>query len=186
VEHNRALTTEAQPAVSAPPAAVADAVYTIAAADYDLDQWSAAADTIAPALAPISPVEILAAAVHPPPGPEYLTPWDWRFRVQVGATVLAARRAPDAFATLCALINGPVDWTTTAGIVALLDLARRGRVDANAAASELLRAARLPITPIWFGCGFVPALLALLDVPGLDNAMYAFAAGALQKVSDES
>lgn len=104
--------------------------------------------------------------------------------MQVAAALAVARvdTAPPPSPTLEALLAGPVDWTTTAAIIALLDSSFRNKATALAVASILLRASRRKVSPIWFSCGLLPSLLALLEIPGLPGEVYATARDALDRL----
>jgi hypothetical protein len=169
--------TTAYPAVDEPPSLVKQFVADIAARPYTLARWSEVALDIARALAGIGSVQIAAAMVHPPPAPVTMALGDWRFRVQVATALLVTRveefGGTSSRAFLQHFLHGPVDWVTSAAIVAYLDIARRHPADAVSIAEELLHLAARPPSPIWFSCGAYPAMLAVTDIPGLDESVYA-------------
>ena len=185
------LTTAAVPGLPPPPAALLEAVSTIAATHYDLLAWgSAAAEVSTSLVAETQPELLVAVMVHPPRGPEPISPWDWRFRVQVAAALVASRLGPRAPTSkvplvLDALVHGPVDWTTSAAIIALLEIAVRDPKDAPAVASFLQSTARRPMSPIWWMCGLQPSLSALLDIPGLPESVYDDARAQLREADGD-
>ena len=116
-------------AVSAPSQRILDAVAVIASRPYHLKTWLADAAEVAPQFGPGRVLDILAAMVHPPPLPRRFTPWEWVQRIQIAAALLVAKveskwqgsRRRQGLFDLC---NGPLDWTTVAGILALATLAQ--------------------------------------------------------------
>jgi tetratricopeptide (TPR) repeat protein len=114
-------------AVSAPPPRVSDAVAVIASRPYHLKTWLSDAAGVASQFGPGKVRDILAVMVHPPPLPRKFTPWEWVQRVQIAAAVMIAKiesgwegsKRRQALFDIC---NGPLDWTTVAGILALAAL----------------------------------------------------------------
>jgi tetratricopeptide (TPR) repeat protein len=116
------------PALPPPDPEVARRIAVMATAPYHLPRWKAAATRIAAALNEGQEVHVLAAAVQPPEAPPSCVPWMWVRHVQLAAAlVLAARSHGDAgsagWEALERMARGPADWSTSAGIVALTDLA---------------------------------------------------------------
>jgi hypothetical protein len=164
--------TEASPGVPPPDARVVALVESIATRTYDLESWSnAARDGAAGLAANVTASDCLAAMVHPPSGPPGILPWDFRFRVQVAAALVAAhleeRRDGPPFAVLFDAIDGPLDWACTAAIVALLDRARRIPSEGREVAKYLLDLVHRPMSPIAFMSVAFPAVVACRDIPGL-------------------
>src|SRR5262249_22510990 len=98
---------------------------------YLLSSWSRAAARAAKSLRPENLPEVIAAMVHPALGPSYLRAWDWYFRVEVAAALIAAHLGSEPWAdsprrrALEDVLDGPIDWATTAAVIALLDVALR-------------------------------------------------------------
>mgnify|MGYP001244610871 CR=1 FL=1 len=132
------------PNVPPPNESISDAVSTIARTGFHLPEWKAAARDTAQTLGgSANMVRSLAALmVNPPPKPEGFTEWDWIFAVQVAAALVIAQSSREwdhpvekrglfgrsstpapRKAALYALLNGAMDWTTTAAILALTEIA---------------------------------------------------------------
>jgi tetratricopeptide (TPR) repeat protein len=111
-------------ALTAPPTWAEETVTRIAAAPYRLKNWLEMAAEVAPALGPQRVRDILAVMVHPPAGPTELAPWMWVQRVQIAAMLVVAKlerswKGSVRRKALFDIANGPVDWTTSAAILAL-------------------------------------------------------------------
>lgn len=164
------------PTADAPPASVTRSVICIARTEYQLRSWSqlAASET---ARLRASPQQALAVMVHPPsPEPEESL-WDWRFRIQVAAALLAAhlaeRSGHDAVAVLSEIVDGPIDWTTSAALIALLDVALRRPERRRDIAALFFDVLKRPPNPAWFmNCGH-PAAIACRRIPDLPDGVYA-------------
>jgi tetratricopeptide (TPR) repeat protein len=119
--------TRPAPALTEPPQRMADAVAVIASRPYHLKTWLADAAGVAQQFGPGKVRDILSVMVHPPPVPRKFTPWEWVQRVQIAAALLVAKvetkwegsKRRQALFDLC---NGPLDWTTVAGILTLATL----------------------------------------------------------------
>jgi tetratricopeptide (TPR) repeat protein len=168
--------TEARPAVAAPPAEVAAALAALAREPYRLERWWEQAGALGAAQASRAEA-VLACMVHPPPHPDELTPWDWMFRVQVAAALVIAR-LPGAWPgqrreLLFSLALGPTDWTSTAALIALTELAVRepeARGDIKTLVADLLG---VPSSPIRFMCIESPLAHLLPRIPDLPPAVLA-------------
>jgi hypothetical protein len=99
-------------------------VAQLAMAPYKLAHWREWSREIARGLAGTPVEQILAVMVHPGPPPPGIRPWSWLYRLQVAAALVVAgldagwqgsvrRRA------LLSLVNGPVDWSINAALIAL-------------------------------------------------------------------
>lgn len=169
-EESGELTERAHKAVGRPSATFVDLVARVAEYPYQLDVWSRAAATTAEQLAPSDLTNILAVAVFPPDGPRYIEPWDWYFRVQVAAALIASHLVESPWVdspgrhALEAVLSGPADWTNTAAIIALFDVARRDKVARPLVLKTLLRTARRPITPPVYQHAIMPAAFAILEL----------------------
>jgi ankyrin repeat protein len=170
-ERSGKLTIEAAPAVPKPPASVIELAASVAEVPYLLSTWSRAAAKAARRLPQERLREAMAVMVHPPPGPAYLEPWVWTFRVQVAAALVASFVGDEPWAesprrsALEAVLDGPADWTNTAAVIALLDVGRRDEVARPAVADALVRTARRPMNPAVYQHAIRPAARALLELP---------------------
>ena len=120
------------PGLEPPGNEVRDAVAALASLPYDPVAWSAHARTAREPLiqecgsAQSAARELLATMVYPPPapGPDGQAEWTWIRHVQFAAAMMIVR-IDDGWSEsvrrrgLIALVRGPVDWTTEAGIVML-------------------------------------------------------------------
>lgn len=103
---------------------VAAAVAAIAASDYRVDAWEAAARDVGRRLGAAYAHELLGVLVHPPAPPPEVPVVSWVFRVQIAAA-LALTGVDEGWEgssrrrLLLALALGPTDWITSAAIVAL-------------------------------------------------------------------
>jgi hypothetical protein len=166
----------AYPAVDPPPTPVADAVSRIARANYGLPEWSRSAVSEAAALgAPAT--SALAAMVHPPSPELNDLLWDWRFKVQVAAALMAAHLSEqsggDSVAVLSDVADGPIDWATSAALIGLLDVALRSTDRRHEIAAHFLSVLGRPPTPAWYMNGAHTAAVACRLVPDLPAGVYA-------------
>jgi hypothetical protein len=164
------------PAVNAPPIDVSDAVSRIARSTYRLQDWSQIAASQAGALG-VPASQALGVMVHPPAPESTETLWDWRFRIQVAAALLAAhlseQSGSDPLAVLSEIVDGPIDWTTSAALIALLDVALRKADRRREIAALFLNVLGRPPSPAWLmNCGFTAAVACRL-VPDLPDGVYA-------------
>jgi hypothetical protein len=161
------LGTEARPAIAPPTTRTLDAVARVAAIAYSRERWRAECRTLADEVSNVD--ELLAAMVHPPPSASR-QPWDWRFHVMTAAALalghLSVAGRMLGTHPLVVLLDGPVDWTTTAAVIALGDLALREPRFRAPLSRELESRLEQPITPVWHRCFVQPArwlLLRLMD-----------------------
>ena len=166
--------TEAKPAIPAPPSRVRSAFEKVLANEFSLDRWAITARELGRELQPISSCEILGAAIHPPPYPRNAWPWNCLFRSQVMSLLILAMADEDDYLTsskgrhVLDVLHGPVDWTTTAALVALTARTRHdGRCD-PALLAKFLDLLKRPMSPIWFMCVYRPIWQLLQHFPGLD------------------
>jgi tetratricopeptide (TPR) repeat protein len=131
-----------------PDATVQRELGLIAATPYRLDSWAARARILGEALGPTRVGDLLASMVHPPPLPDVrYDPPRWVQNVQVAAALAISYvdrgwEGSNARATLLALARGPVDWSVTAAIVALMWTAKhqpRSVIEIEALFAELRR-----------------------------------------------
>lgn len=127
----------ARRAVAAPHPDVGAAIANLAAPGYYLPVWWRKAGVVAQRLqcAGYSARDIASTMVFPVPVPEgaaleFRVTWRWVGAVQAAAAVILARfEESEAWAqsqrraTLLSIANGPTDWTTSAAIVALSEVA---------------------------------------------------------------
>jgi hypothetical protein len=119
----------AAPGLPAPPGEVAALVAGLASQRYEPWVNWAQASHVAARLGPAATADILAVMVHPPALPAGANALDWLPRVQLAAAMVAAQ-VDDGWegsrrrAALHALLLGPSDWATVAGIRALGWVAR--------------------------------------------------------------
>lgn len=147
--------------------ATAASAAALAQTPYALELWSARAAKDANQLSPASLVAVMAI---PPPGPRHLPPWHWAFRCQVAAALMLAHRASEGRLILLDVLDGPADWSNTAAVVALYDLARRdpsARPDVERALWATVR--RRPTAPS-FQHAIEPAAQALRELGVHDPA----------------
>ncbi|MCB9589693.1 MAG: tetratricopeptide repeat protein [Polyangiaceae bacterium] len=124
-------------ALPPPTADVEPQIAAIAYTPYELGAWWRLAKQQAQTLAPTNVSDLLACLVHiplpkPPDSSEYeliIQPHDWVQRVQIASCLLIANldegwQGSVRQAALESLLNGPVDWTTNAALVALAGIAR--------------------------------------------------------------
>jgi hypothetical protein len=159
--------TRARPALGAPDDVVAKAIAELASSPYGVEPWWGSAQTLGARLGPPAVESLLAVMVHPPPRPASVPPWDWRFGVQVAAALClasvdggwegSARREG-----LLSLLQGPVDWTAAAAVIALAEIARREEAPRSAIVGLLADEVLVPMSPIRFECIIEPAVPLLL------------------------
>jgi ankyrin repeat protein len=149
---------EPEPALEPPPDEVAAAVGAIARMPYLLRIWSEAARRVA-----LPAPEVAAVMVHPPEAPEYLEPWDWWFRVQVAAALVLSHTSEGRNA-LKDIADGPADWSNTAAILALYDLARRDETARPSIIEKLLEITRRTVHAPAYQHAIQPAAYALLEL----------------------
>lgn len=149
---------------------VVGTVAALAGSPFDVEAWWAEAGPAARALGPGAVRELLATMVHPPPAPSPgLAVLHWMPHVQTAAAMIVAQ-VDDGWEgsarkrALESLVLGPVDWTTTAGIVALAQLGCTEGVDVRPLLVE-----RLQNTPRAGYCCYLHALVCCaLRLPHLD------------------
>lgn len=130
------------PALPPPPAELAQRITTLARTRFRRATWWAAAGRDALALTPDDLPALLACIARPPLGPKDVRPHEWIVRVQLASAMVMAQLEPDEPWTesarrrgLFALLHGPMDWSTSAAIVALACLVE----DEHAIATEVHR-----------------------------------------------
>lgn len=169
---------DASPALPPPSAAMAAQVASIASRRYHVIEWTRLAQQAAPSLGVGAIEGLIGAMVHPIEGPAIMPPWDWTFRCQIAAALLLAfvdggwgesgrRRA------LRSLALGPTDWTTTAAIVAMTQLAHEEPAARDEIDAIFAQLASSKVTPIVHMCVHAPLAHCRLQLPDLDDAKLA-------------
>jgi ankyrin repeat protein len=164
------LADQGRPTMPHPDEDVAARVAAVAEHPYLLRIWSQAALHAAAGLTADALPEVLATMVHWVDGPGYLEIWDWRFRVQVAAALVASYLGDEPWdrsarqEALEDLAEGPADWTSTAAIIALVDVAKRDKGARPTAIATLHRCARRPYGPTLWQHVVEPASWALHDL----------------------
>jgi hypothetical protein len=161
----------ATPALEPPPEEIFEAVSSLARRPYEIAAWWDEAGSLVRSLPAPKPRELLAAMVHPPKRPEHLPPWEWIFRLQIAAAMVVAR-LDDAWPgprrdALFSLAQGPVDWTATAALVALSEVAVRDARPRGEIADLFFRLLELPKCPIRHMCLREPLSHLAGRIPGL-------------------
>lgn len=132
----------ASPALPEPSTQTAQAVGKIAETPFNIKSWSEAARELGKTLGEGKIEDVLRVMVHPPAAPEGVVAWDWIQRVQIAAALTIAYTSADweraipkkglfskssepspRHAALYGLLFGIGDWTTTAAIIALTQIA---------------------------------------------------------------
>lgn len=120
---------EVRQAIGPPATPVGDAVSALARSPYHLRGWWEAARLLGARLGPRAVEDLLSAMVHPPPvPPEGLDPVEWVYRNQLAAALALAHvdggwEGSCRREALLSLVDGPLDWTTDAALIALRELA---------------------------------------------------------------
>lgn len=170
------LQAHARPALAPPRAEVAGAIAEIASTRYEASKWSKGARELARRFGEGAVKDVLGTMVHPPAGPDGAPVDEWMFRVQVVAAFVAARlgdAAPTSWATstggraLASLLGGPIDWSTTAGIIAATELAREVPDLGKPIAALLSPLVEEPTSPIHYGCVVRPVVYCILRIPAV-------------------
>jgi hypothetical protein len=139
-----------RPALPEPPRAVIEPIAHLARTEYRRRRWWAAAGRIANELAATPLEALLAAVTHPPAAPESVPADEWIVRVQLVSAMVLAQLAPSEpwegslrRSGLYCLLHGPMDWSTSAAVVALTHVAEddpTSRTDIHRAFARLLLA----------------------------------------------
>lgn len=157
--------TEPFPAVEPPPARVAEKLGALAAKPFRMKSWREEAASLARELERVSPLELAAVMVHPPPKPEGVRAWNWFIAVQMAAALVLAE-TEGGRALLVELLHGPVDWVGEAAIVALTERALAHPEEQGAVFKELTAVlGQQPSEGAW--CLEYPLVVRMLRLPGL-------------------
>ncbi|MBS2014152.1 MAG: tetratricopeptide repeat protein [Deltaproteobacteria bacterium] len=191
-EAGGSLGTMAAPALPAPREEVAGAIGELARTRYEPPGWSSTARDLAKRFGDAAVNDVLATFAFPPPAPEGAPLGEWRFRVQVAAAFVACRLGASSGAAWApslggraarTLLDGPLDWSTTAMIVALAELAREVPDLGAPIASLLAPHVVAPTSPIHYGCAVHPAVYCVLRIPAVADDVRSRAL-ALRKMFD--
>ncbi|MBI2922235.1 MAG: hypothetical protein HYY18_14375 [Planctomycetes bacterium] len=166
--------TDPSPAVPEVEGPARSGLVRIAASEFGVGDWKRYSRSLVAEMRPSDPVPgVLGSMVHPPGVPEGCThpEWMWILRVQLaGAFVLAALddgwKASRRRSALLSLARGPLDWTVTAAVVALTEVALDCPESREEIRAEFVRMIERPPEPGWT-C-WIPALIeGALEIPGL-------------------
>jgi tetratricopeptide (TPR) repeat protein len=169
--------TVATPALP-PPAdgRIGDAITRLADQRFDGRRWLDDAADVARELGPDAARDIVAAMLHSPAPPSWASPLTWPWRFQIAAALVLANLEPDGTpwepatskraAALESLILGPIDWLSTAGLVAVTRLCDREPALVPVATRYLDDAMAAPVSPIVHMCLRHPAAELLVQLPG--------------------
>lgn len=165
------LELTARPAIAPPDQAIAGAVEALARAECSREEVLSAAVTLGPAAIP----SLLAAMVHPPCWDGCCDPFAWIFRRQTtAARLIAACEDPWERSTrkraLESLLYGPLDWTTTASIVALVEIATHSAALRETIVGMLVAELEHPVNPLAWTCLLHPLTVILERLP-LDGSV---------------
>ena len=170
------LSVEGRPAYAAPSGAVSSRLAALASSEYSRLAWRDRASGLKRELGVGVHRELLAAMVHPPKI-AHADPWDSRFRVMVAAALTLAQSVEGPLASseagrlLVGLLDGPVDWATTAATIALTDLALF-RPELEAEIIELfVTRLTIPLSPVRYQCFVEPTCWVLLRLPHLPDVI---------------
>lgn len=174
-------------AVPRPDATVLRAVEELAASPYYLPAWWRRAGALGRQLGVDAVVSLLGVMVHPSPPPEGLPGYLWIQRLQHAAALVCGHVDPGwsestRRSVLLSLVNGPMDWTTDAAIVALTELA----LDEPAALPEVAEVFLQLLEEIpdeghsWFGEALAQSFLRLPGRPPHERGRFSKLLDALQ------
>jgi tetratricopeptide (TPR) repeat protein len=163
--------TDPLPNVAPPAPQVADAVAALAASPYHLARWWQVAQGIAANLGVTSLPDLLGVMAHPPTRNPETPLWDWVARVQIAAALIIGALDEGWEGTLrqrvlFSLANGPMDWSVSAAVLALSQVA----LEEPTATLDILRLFldMLSTIPGPGYCPYVyPLLCATLRLPDL-------------------
>jgi hypothetical protein len=122
--------TTPSPAIPPPRSDIAHQVAAIAVTSYDLARWTKQAQQLGQRLGATAISDLLGVMIHPPQRPPKLSIWLWLLQVQVAAAYTIAFsdsgwQESIRKTTLFSLARGPMDWTVTAALLALQQIARQ-------------------------------------------------------------
>lgn len=173
--------TVASPAVAPPRPEIAGAIAELANSRFELSRWSASARALAQRFGEGAVTDVLATMAFPPRGPDGAPVGEWMFRVQVVAAFVACRLGGATSAASWAssvggraahaIVNGPYDWSTTAMIIALVELAREVPDLGRPVAALLEPLVEVPTSPVHYGCVARPVVYCILRIPAVADAV---------------
>ena len=167
--------TEACPALPVPPSDLLSAFSENLTLPFSLNEWGTVAAGLAKDFRKLAPCEILGTLIQPPDFPQTEWPWNWLFRSQLMGLLILARSQTKSWINsnqgqhVKDIVYGPVDWTTTAALVALTDRARQDISCRDEIFDLFLSLLKKPMSPIWFMCAYKPIWQLLQHFPGLDS-----------------
>ncbi|MEA5471952.1 hypothetical protein [Spirulina sp. 06S082] len=127
------------PNIDPPREEIADAIASLAMQPYSLNSWCQIARQMAISWGQEHLNSLLGVMVHPPQHPPEMAIWTWLHRLQVAAALAIAYLDTGwenslRKQVLFDLARGPMDWTTEAAIIALMQIA----LEDEAAAIDIL------------------------------------------------
>ena len=179
-EHRIWVYKDGQPkAVVEPPKSEATRqIAGIAITGFNIHHWRDIANAVAEELGAESLKSLLGIMAHTPRPHLDFEPWDWLFRIQLASALVIAYLDEGwenslRKQVLLSLLYGPADWTVTAAIVALTEIALdipeiRGEIVDEFA--KLLE--KRPDGGFW--CLEYPLVTSILRIPGLDDTTREF------------
>lgn len=173
--------TVAAPVLRPPRPEIAAAIGEIANSRYEPARWSVLARGLADRFGEAAVTDVLTTMAFPPKGPDGAPVGEWMFRVQVVAAYVGCRlggaTSESAWASSVggraahAIVNGPLDWSTTAMIIALAELARELPDLGRPVAALLEPLVEVPRSPIHYGCVARPVVYCILRIPAVADAV---------------
>jgi tetratricopeptide (TPR) repeat protein len=189
------LGTQASAALPPPRPDLASAMAEIANTRYEPARWSASARALAKKFGDASVKDVLATLAYPPRGPDGAPIGEWMFRIQVVAAFVACRLGDATTAATWpasvgaraahSLLHGPLDWSTTAGILAVTELAREVSELGKPVAALLEPLVTTPTSPIHYGCCVRPAVYCVLRIPAVADDVRARALATRKEFDSE-
>ncbi len=149
--------------------AVGESLASIAEEPYDLGRWWEHAGQVARQLGDDAAPQVLAAMVDLPVCPDRDGWWEWPFQIQVAAALVLARMERRR-EVLFDLAVGPVDWASTAALIALSELGRRDERLLPLVTRLFFRLLEVPPCPVRSACWTEPLVELAERLPRLSAA----------------
>jgi tetratricopeptide (TPR) repeat protein len=186
------------PGLAPPSARVSEAVAALASTGYDPAAWAAHASHVREALVRLCGSEeaaaqdVLATMVHPPPAPDARDQWTWIRLVQFAAAAILARidhgwAGSVRRRALIALVRGPVDWTTEAGVVMLEQVCTESGLDdaAKREIGQLLKELSDGLPSVGYCCYLEALAWAVMRLPAEAGVTTADFAAVARRLGDD-
>ncbi|WP_372724905.1 hypothetical protein [Novipirellula sp.] len=153
--------TESSPNLPPPDASFLQTVRLAAEQPFNLKSYSIEAVSVASKYSDLTPCEMIGAMQFPgrPPASDWY--WDWMFRCQVLTAMVIGKSVGNSLNDtshgrhLLDIVHGPVDWMTTASMIASTDIARGS--ERTEIIHLFLDLVRRPMNPIWYMNVYRPA-----------------------------